>query len=129
MARYKSRTLTAGELEFMQVLWAAGEAAPEDIQKALSERGRIVTGGTVRNVLATLIEKSYVKRNKKGKAYYYRARVGEDQAKRSMLQDLLDRAFGGSESHLVASLLKHRDVRKEELNEIKRLIGENKFED
>ena len=124
MARYKSRTLTTGELEFMQVLWAAGEAAPEDIQGALSERGRNVTGGTVRNVLATLIEKRYVRRKKSGKAYYYRAKVGEDQAKRSIVQDLLDRAFGGSESHLVASLLKNHDVRKEELNEIKRLIDE-----
>ena len=125
MARYKSRTLTTGELEFMQVLWAAGEAAPEDIQRALSERGRNVTGGTVRNILATLIEKRYIRRKKNGKAYYYRAKVGEDQAKRSMVQDLLDRAFGGSESHLVASLLKNHDVRKDELNEIKRLIDEH----
>ena len=129
MARYKSRTLTDGELEFMQVLWAKGDAAPEDILKALSERGRVVTGGTVRNILATLIEKGYVKRRKNGKAYYYSAKVAEDQARSSIVQDLLKRAFAGSEAHLVASLLKDRDVRREELNEIKSLIRGLETED
>ena len=129
MARYKSRTLTDGELEFMNVLWAADEAAPNDIQKALTEKGRIVTGGTIRNILAILIEKGYVVRKKRGKAYYYRAKVGEAQAKRSLVQDLLIRVFGGSESHLVSSLLGNHDVHEAEINKIKRLIKEYKIEE
>ena len=32
-------------------------------------------------------------RTKKGKMYLYKAKVSEVQAKKSMLQDLLDRAF------------------------------------
>jgi len=123
MARMKSRTLTDGELEFMLVLWADSAAAPDDIQKALAERGRMVTGGTIRNILATLVGKGYVTREKRGKAYYYRAKVAEGQAKRSMVQDLLERAFGGSESHLMASLLENREMPHEEITRIKHLIA------
>ena len=128
MARYKSRVLTNGELEFMQVLWANSEATPEEMQNALSRKGRIITGGTVRNVLATLAKKGYVTRTKKGKAYAYRAKVGENRAKITMAHDLLERVFGGSESNMVAAILKNRDVRKVELSEIKSMIDENKSE-
>ena len=40
MARRKSRTLTEVELEFMQVVWKAGEAATGDVQNALRKQGR-----------------------------------------------------------------------------------------
>ena len=129
MARYKTRTFTEGELEFMQVLWTKGESTPDDIQESLHKKGRIITGGTVRNVLATLVEKGYVTRKKLGKAFQYKAKVGEDQAKRSMIQDLLKRAFGGSEGHMIATLLNNREVRKEEIDEIKRLISDKEKEE
>ena len=126
MARWKSRTLTEGELDFMRVLWNKGEANPDDIQDALSGQGRPVTGGTVRNVLAVLMEKKYVARRKLGKTHLYRAAVNESQALREMARELLSKAFGGSESLLVASLLKDREVNPDELAEIERLIEERK---
>ncbi len=46
-----------------------------------------------------------------------------------MLQDLLERAFGGSEVHMIATLLNNREVRKEEINEIKRLISDQEKEE
>ena len=122
----KSRIFTEGELEFMKVLWALGEAVPEEIQKALEEKGRSLTYGTIRNVLVVMIEKGYVTRSKKGKVYLYRARVNEVQAKKTMVQDLLERAFDGSESHMVATLLHDREVRSDELAEIRRLIDVEK---
>lgn len=124
MPRWKSRILTEGELDFMRVLWSLGEAAPEDIQNALAAQGRIVTGGTIRNVLAVLMEKKYVARRKQGKAHLYRATVTEEQALAEMADNLLSGAFGGSESLLVAALLKNREVNPDELAEIEKLIEE-----
>ena len=66
--------------------------------------------------------------SKKGKVYLYRTKIDEIQAKKSMVQDLLARAFDGSESHLIASLLQDREVRRDELTEIRRLIDEEKGE-
>ena len=62
-----------------------------------------------------MMEKKYVSRRKQGKAHLYRASVDEEHALKSMAQELLATAFGGSESLLVASLLKNRDVHPEEL--------------
>ena len=124
MARWKSRTLTEGELDFMRVLWEAGEATPEMIQNTLIDTGRTLTGGTVRNVLAVMIEKGYVTRRKKGKTYLYRAKIDEEHALKNMAQDLLKNAFRGSESLMIGALLKNSDVEKEELDEIERLIAD-----
>lgn len=129
MARRKSRTFTEVELEFMQVLWGAGEATPDDIQAELAAKGHPLTGGTIRNVLAILKEKGYISRRKSGKTYLYKANVREEQGKKSIVQDILSRVFGGSESMMVAALLKNRDINPKELEEIERLIADRKTEE
>jgi len=126
MARRKSRTFTEVELEFMQILWSAGEATPDDIQAALAEQNRELTGGSIRNVLAILADKGYITRRKKGKTFMYSARIHEEQARKSVIQDILSRVFDGSESLMVAALLKNREVDSNELAEIERLIAEHK---
>ena len=129
MARRKTKTLTEGELDFMRVLWSDGEANPETMQASLLRYGRDLTGGTIRNVLAVMIEKGYVTRRKQGKAYLYHAAIDEEQALKHMAQNLLKTAFRGSESLMVGALLRHSDVRIEELDEIERLIAERRKEE
>ena len=129
MARWKSRTLTEGELDFMRILWGGDGMTPDEIIASLAEQGRQLTGGTVRNVLALMMEKGYVSRSKKGKTHLYRAVVDEDRALREMTHDLLDRVFGGSESMMVASLLKNRDIDPAEIERIKHLIEDSGEED
>ena len=126
MARRTSRTLTEVELEFMQILWAHSEVTPEDIQNILLSRKRTLTGGSIRKMLAILMKKGYVKRSRKGKGFVYRAKVHQEQANRSMIQYLLNRAFGGSASLMVAALLENHPVPGEDLKKIERLIAEHK---
>ena len=126
MARRKNRTFTEVELEFMHILWNRGEAAPEDIRDSLLASGRTLSGGSIRNVLAIMQEKGYVTRRKVGKAYIYRAKIHEDQAREGMARDLLENAFAGSESLLMASLLERRDIRPDELEKIELLIAEHR---
>ncbi len=126
MARRKTRTYTEVELEFMQVLWETGEATPEDIQNILAAQRRFLTGGSIRNVLAILAEKGHVARKRQGKTFLYRAKVHEEQAKTSVVHDILTRMFGGSESLMVAALLKDRDIDRDEIEEIERLISERR---
>jgi len=126
MARRSTSTLTEVELEFMQLLWAEREVSPEDIQNALLERSRTLTGGSIRKMLSILMRKGYVNRKKEGKKYLYTARVGQEQAKKSMIRELLNRAFGGSASLMFATLIEGRDVPDEDLKTIERLIAERK---
>jgi BlaI family transcriptional regulator, penicillinase repressor len=129
MPRQKSRTFTEVELEFMHIVWSLGEASPDDIDSALQKKGRSVSIGSVRNVLAIMMEKGYLARRKEGKAYRYRAKVPKDQARRVIMDNLLSSLFEGSESLVIAALLEDRELRPEEKEKIRRLLdhpeGEN----
>lgn len=129
MPRRKSRTLTEVELEFMQVIWGADELTTEDVQNALRKQRRELSDGSIRKVLSILIRKGYLSRRQVGRGFRYRATVAEVLAHRSMIKDLLQRAFGGSAALMVARLLESSAVPKEELREIKRLIAKQERED
>ncbi len=129
MARRLSNTLTEVELEFMQVLWSRKEAAPEDIRHILNEKGRTLTGGSIRKMLLILVKKGYVERVRDGKKYLYRTKVKQTSAKTNMVFDLLDRAFGGSASQMFAALLDSRIVPEEDIEKIQKMIDERKKEE
>ena len=129
MARRKSRTLTEVELEFMQVVWDGGEVTSEDITEALSREGRDLSGGTVRKMLSILEDKGYVSRRREGQSFVYKAKVCRAKATRTMVADLLKRAFGGKAAHMVAALMDTNAVRSDDVREIERLIAQRKRED
>ena len=126
MAFWKKRMFTEGELEYMKILWEKGECKPQVIMKALRENGRIVTYGTVRNVLLVLMEKGYVRRSKAGMFHLYKPTIDKEYALKHMAQNLLDSVFDGSQSFMIRSLLKDSDINSEELDEIERVIAEQK---
>ena len=105
------------------------ESTPDSLQDALVEKGRILTGGTIRNVLAVMIEKGYIIRKRYGKTHLYRAKIDENHAIENLAQDFLRNKFKGSESNLMNALLKNRDVRPEELEKIEHLKAEQKRRD
>ena len=82
MPRQKSSTFTDVELEFMQIIWALNEATPEDINRELLKKGRSISVGSIRNVLAIMINKGYITRRKNGRAFLYTARIKREQARR-----------------------------------------------
>ncbi len=122
MPRQKSRTFTDVELEFMHIIWELGEPAPDDIADALLRKGRSISIGSIRNVLAIMMEKGYLARRKEGKAYRYRANVRREQAGKAVLADLLPTLFAGSESLVVAALLENRALNPAEREKIRRLL-------
>jgi predicted transcriptional regulator len=124
MPRRKSKTLTQVELEFMQAIWEHGEVTTEDVLAHLAARGRRLADGSVRKILSILVAKGYVVRRPDGRAFRYKAAVAEGRANRSMLLDLVERAFAGSPALMVASLLDNTRMSKKDLAAIKRLIAE-----
>ncbi len=124
MARRKSRTLTEVELEFMLVVWELEEVTTDDVLQHLGRQGRNLADGSVRKILSILVAKGYVSRRQEGRGFRYRAEVPKGKANGSMLLDLVNRAFGGSPTLMVAALLDSPKVRKSDLKKIKRLISE-----
>ncbi len=73
------------------------------------------------NVMA---EKDLLNQKPKGRAFIYSAKVSRDKTQSRLLSDLLNRAFDGSASALVAHLLEQTDPDSEELDEIHKTISE-----
>lgn len=124
MVRKRTGTLTALELEIMQVVWELGEGTVEEIRSALEARGRPLAPPSIRTMLAILQEKGYATRGKVSRAHVYRALVSEEKAKKRILKDIVERAFAGSAASLVAALVRADMVSDQELRQIRRLIGE-----
>ena len=125
MARRKSPTFTEVELEFMQIIWAEGEVSTEDILSALREQGRDLSDGSIRKILSILMNKGHLLRRQAGSGFLYRAKEQKNQSHRNIVQDILKRAFEGSPSLMVAALLDSKDIDRNDIEEIKRLIKEH----
>ena len=69
------------------------------------------------------MQKGYIIRRKKGRAFLYKAKIHKDQARNNLLRNLLVNIFDGSESLVVAALLGNRKISEEELTKIRSLIN------
>ena len=129
MGRRKSPTFTEVELEFMQVIWTAGEVSTHHVQEVLNGRGRNLSDGSIRKVLSILVQKGHLTRRREGRAFLYKPEIREGQANRKMVQDLVKRAFGGSAALMVAALLDSNPLNERDLKDIKRLIAQHENEE
>jgi predicted transcriptional regulator len=91
MARKPAKTLTARELEIMQVLWDLGEAPFGEIQDALNRRGEPVAPSTVATQLNLLVHKGYVTQTGRPGRYLYAAAWSREAATKNLLDDFLAR--------------------------------------
>ena len=113
--------LTELQLALMRVLWERGEATVAEVHEALlEERGLAPT--TVATLLGRLEKRGVVERRPEGRQYVYRAGVSEEEAQRSMLEELNERLFRGDAAALVSQLLGSTEVEPEELARIRRLV-------
>lgn len=128
MKQKENPPLTNVELEFMQILWNLGTATPEEIRHAFQDSGRVLTGGSVRKMLLILMEKGWVTRMEKGRGYTYNPLIGRDQARRSMIHDLILKAFGGSPSVMIASLMGSSRITQEEISQMEQVITQYRKE-
>ncbi len=122
MARRKAKTLTELELEIMNGVWNKEEAAVEDVSLAMAEAGKPLALPTIRTMFGILQDKGYLERRPRGRAFVYRAKVSREQARKSIVKVVVERAFEGSALGLVATLFNTRLVSRREVDEVKRLI-------
>jgi len=123
MPRRRSPALTDAEARVMSVLWRQQAASVADVVAVLRKK-RAVSYSTVQTILRILEEKGYVSHEKVARAFIYRPRVNERQARRRALKHLIARLFGGSPGLLVLNVLEDERIGGEELNRLRQLIAE-----
>ena len=123
MARHTSPALTDAEARVMAVMWAHDSATVADVVTALRKK-HPVTYSTAQTILRILEMKEYVAHEKVGRAFIYRPRVDERQARRRALKHLVSRLFNGSPSLLVLNVLEDEQIDRDEMARLKKLIEE-----
>jgi predicted transcriptional regulator len=121
MARRRSPALTDAEARVMAVLWRRHTATVADVVAALRQN-RPVSYSTVQTILRILETKGYVSHEKVSRAFVYRPRVDERQARRRALRHLAAQLFNGSPSLLVLNVLEDDRIDPDELEHLKKLI-------
>ncbi|HEY1760046.1 MAG TPA: BlaI/MecI/CopY family transcriptional regulator [Bryobacteraceae bacterium] len=112
---------TEAELAILGVLWQRGPCTVRQVYDALNATKK--TGyTTVLKFMQIMTEKGLVTRDEAPYAHVYQARLPQEQAQRTLVTDLLDRAFEGSMSGLVLQALSARRASPEELSEIRKIL-------
>ena len=113
------------QLEIMKTLWDRGSASVATVHEAVAaERGLAYT--TVATMLRKMEARGLVKHRLDGRSFAYQALIPADAVSRGMASHLLDRLFEGSLADMVRHLLTTREVSRQELSKLERLIAERK---
>src|SRR5262249_2853178 len=108
----------------MRVLWKEGEASVARVHEVLGadDKERALT--TIATMLAKMEKKGVVAHKTSGRQFLYRAKVSEEDVRRSMVGELTRRLFLGDAAALVSHLLEEEEIDPEELQRLKSLIAE-----
>jgi BlaI family penicillinase repressor len=121
MAKKPSAKPTPTEVEVLSILWERGPSTVRDVHERLGAERAIGYTGALK-LLQNMYAKGLVRRNQDERAHIYE--VNEPaRAKRQLLGDLIQRAFGGSASQLVLHLLENDITPPEEIEEIRRMLA------
>jgi predicted transcriptional regulator len=125
MSRRRSAQPTEVELEILQVLWEHGPCALGQIHQVVSAR-RDRAYSTTRKMVQVMRDKGLVECDESTRPQLYGAAESKEQTRLNLLEDIAERAFGGSTKKLVMSLLSADRVSPAELQEMQRLVKKAK---
>ncbi len=112
---------TEGELSILAVLWDRGPSTVRQVFEVLSAE-RDLGYTTVLKMLQIMQEKGLVERDESERTHVYRAKESAAATQATLVDDLMERAFGGSAMKLVMHALASKKATQEELAEIRKLL-------
>lgn len=114
---------TASELEILGVLWRTGPATVRRVCTEL-ETAKPTGYTTVLKLMQIMAEKGLLIRDEENRAHVYRPALEQAETQGRIVDDLLERVFGGSASALVMRALSLKRASKKEIAEIRRMLDE-----
>ena len=112
---------TERELDVMDILWRRGSGTVGEVQDQLSDE---LAYTTVLTILRTLEEKEFVGHETEGRAYRYYPLVEKQEAQESHVHRLVRKLFSGSPGLLMTQLVADRDIPRDELERLRKLLDE-----
>lgn len=112
---------TSAELELLNILWERGPSTVRQIHEVVS--GSRQTGYTTTlKILQKMFDKGLVKRDESSRSHIYMPAVQAEKTQRQLVNDLIEKAFGGAAEKLVMQALSSRQVAPEEIETLRELL-------
>jgi len=115
--------ISEAESIVMEVFWARGALAAEDVFAELERLGKWQET-TVKTLLNRLLKKGALRARKDSRRYVYSPVLTRDEWLSSESHGFLDRLFGGRVAPLVSHFSQHKKLSKKDIEDLKRLIRE-----
>lgn len=102
MNEFSLTSLSRRESQIMEIVYRRGSATAADVQAELPDSPGY---STVRKLLQVLEQKGHLEHEESARRYVYRPTVPREEARRSVLRQVVDTFFGGSAERAALSLL------------------------
>jgi BlaI family penicillinase repressor len=121
MSGKKSTPISEAESVVMQVFWARGALASEDVVAAVESQGKWQES-TIKTLLNRLLKKGALRARKEHRRYIYSPVLTRDEWLSAESHGFVDRIFGGRVAPLVSYFSQHKMLSKKDVEELKQLI-------
>lgn len=106
----------------MKVVWDRERVTVRDVYETLLTR-RHVAYTTVMTMMGILEQKGFLKKRPgEDRAFVYEPAKSRKTVMRAMVNEFVERVFGGSANPLMVHLIEDRRLTEQDLNELKKLI-------
>ncbi len=127
MPRYPSSRPTDVELEILGVLWQNGASTVREVHNILALH-RDTGYSTTLKMMQVMRDKGLLTRDDSVRPQLYTAAATREQTQLHMLDDLTQKAFGGSAANLVMRMLSAENLSPGELEKMQELIQQSQEE-
>lgn len=116
--------ISESEMEIMNIVWKHQDGiTSKDIMEFLPEKKWKVT--TVLTLMSRLVEKGFLKAEKKGRSKVYTSIISQNEYKKACAKNFLNKFYEGSAKNFFASLFEDNEISKKDLEELKSLLERN----
>ena len=116
------KQLTKAEEQVMQYLWSLEKAFLKDLVESFPEPRPAYT--TVSTVIRVLVKKGFVDFETFGKIHQYYPLIGREEYLKGQFEEVAQDYFSGSIAKLASFLTRDKDLRVDDLEEIKAIIDD-----
>ena len=117
--------ISDAEWQVMKIIWMQGEQTSTDLIRVLAERFDW-SKSTIQTLLARLVEKECLTREKQGKSFIYSALLTQEDSKKLLVQDIKDKLCSRRIKLLLVDLIEECDFTLADLEGLEEVISKKK---
>ena len=117
--------ISDAEWQVMKIIWMQGEQTSTDLIKVLEKRFSW-SKSTIQTLLARLVEKECLTREKQGKSFIYSALLTQEDSRKLLVQDIKDKLCSRRIKQLLADLIEECDFTLADLEGLEEVISKKK---